>query len=98
MYDFGLSSDQFWDLTPPQFAALSRQHESQRIHNEFGFAQIVATLCNVNRGKDTPAFKPQQFMPSYVEEQHQTEELSPVQIKHALMLAFGTSKQEADGS
>ena len=63
MYDFGLTSEQFWNLTPPQFHALARRHdESMRLHDLWA-ALTSSTIANVYRDdKARPdSYRPKDF-------------------------------------
>lgn len=63
MYDFGLTSQQFWDLTPPQFAALSRRHDQRILHEERGPATTSFIISNLFRGKDQKKLRVEDLMP-----------------------------------
>ncbi|MBX9580476.1 MAG: hypothetical protein K2X87_09225 [Gemmataceae bacterium] len=41
MYDFGLTSDQFWDLTLAQFNALSRRFDAEAAAADFHTARLM---------------------------------------------------------
>ena len=65
MYDFRLSTEQFWELTFPQFAALAERHDLalERLDHQAGV--VASTVANCHRGADDKPFLPKQFMPSY---------------------------------
>lgn len=65
MYDFRLSTEQFWELTFPQFAALAERHDLalERLDHQAGV--VASTVANCHRGADSKPFLPKQFMPSY---------------------------------
>ena len=69
MYDFGLTNDQFWQLTPAQFAALSHRHEQRAKQEDLRTGIIASSLWNVARSicgaSEGEPFTPQQFMPTY---------------------------------
>lgn len=62
MYDFGLTSEQFWELTPAQFYALSERHDARILHEEYGPAQIVCKISSLFAGKSSKKLKVQDFM------------------------------------
>lgn len=101
MYDFGLSSDQFWDLTPPQFEALSERHDTRNERDEFYAGLVASVIANVNRDaeKRPEAFQPKDFMPSQRGSEEEAApiagEMSPDQILAHLKAAF--PPQEAHG-
>lgn len=64
IFDFGLTTDQFWELTPGQLWALGKRFEYAIERQEFGAGLITAAICNVNRPSNSPAMKPEDFMPS----------------------------------
>ena len=49
MYEFGLTPQIFWSLTPAQFNAISRQFDDSRACSDFGFGTIAATIVNCHR-------------------------------------------------
>lgn len=63
MYDLGLTSNQFWDLTPAQFAALSDRHDERIKHEERGHAIVAWVVANLFRSKDAPPLPVETFMP-----------------------------------
>lgn len=65
VYDFGLTSEQFWALTPPQYAALAERHDHATEQDEYRAGIVASTIANTNRGKDTKPFLPQMFMRNY---------------------------------
>lgn len=94
MYDFGLSSDQFWDLTPPQFQVLSDRHDARSEREEFYSGLVCSVIANCNRDekKRPEAFTAKDFMPSYAHETDEPEtkpgEMSPDAILTYLKAAF----------
>lgn len=67
VFDFGLSSEQFWKLTPAQFEALSRRHEIVRQQDDLGFGIVASTVANCHRNpkKRRKPYEPADFMPKY---------------------------------
>lgn len=58
-----LQDDQFWNLTPAQWHALSvcsREMYEKSLH---GAAMISATFVNANSGEDSPVIQPAAFLP-----------------------------------
>jgi hypothetical protein len=47
LYDFGLTEEQFWRLTPAQFGALSKRKDEENRHNDWRFGMIVSTIANL---------------------------------------------------
>ena len=63
-YDLGLSSDEFFSITPRQFDALLKRHRYKVESTEFMFAQLTSWIANTgfrSTEKPTSAFD---FMPS----------------------------------
>lgn len=94
VYDFKLSSEDFWELTPPQFAALSRRHDQHEEHRHFGAGIVASTIANCHRdpqSKPEP-FTPLDFIPRFTGNEGQEEssqhEMTPEQIKQRMMAAF----------
>jgi hypothetical protein len=48
LYHLHLSEDQFWSMTPRQFAALRDQHKIRIRHNELLTAIIAASVVNTS--------------------------------------------------
>ncbi len=92
VYDFRLSSEDFWNLTPPQFAALSRRHDQHQEQKHFGAGVVASTIANCHRDPQSrpEPFKPQDFMPSYVLDDAETPtgEMTAEQIKQRMLAAF----------
>lgn len=87
MYDFGLTSEQFWALTPGQFDALSERHDFRSRREDFHPALVCSTLANCNRASETSkVFEPKDFMPKYGDEE--PEEMSSEDILKHLQAAF----------
>lgn len=68
--ELGLSSDEFYAITPRQLDALARAHQRRLRreveHREFMFAQVTAMVANTGfRGWEKPR-QPLEFMPSRV--------------------------------
>jgi hypothetical protein len=60
-----LESDEFWELSPAEFQALRRIHESVRDEHRSMYAALQAAIHNAwLRGKGRRAFKPSDFLPS----------------------------------
>jgi hypothetical protein len=101
VYDFGLSSEQFWDLTPPQFAALSDRHDDRNQRDEFYSANVASIIANCHRDeKSRPKpYTPKDFMPSYAaEEEAQATpgDMSPDAILTYLKAAFPPREVKED--
>ena len=63
IFDFGISEDHFWRLTPAKFFYLSRRAEAKVEQDDFRMAYILATICNANRSRKQRALKPADFLP-----------------------------------
>ena len=97
MYDFGLSDEQFWELTPPQFSALSARFDQQNKILDYRAAIIASTIANTSRSKDDPPFTPKQFMPDYGDEEEEIEEQSAEAMMEALKALFPPAPPEDHG-
>lgn len=51
VYDLGVRSEDFFDLTPAQFTALSERREEDAKYHDFRFGMIISTMINMFRGK-----------------------------------------------
>lgn len=105
VYDFKLSSEDFWELTPPQFAALSRRHDQNQERSLFGAGIIASTIANCHRDPQSrpDPFTPQDFLPRHDDDESDSGgEMTPEQIKQRMMAAFPKIPehlmQEANGS
>jgi hypothetical protein len=63
-YDLGLSSEEFFSLTPRQLDALIRRHERASKEREFLFAQLTQSVVNFSPVHPKEPAKLQAFMPS----------------------------------
>jgi hypothetical protein len=68
VYDFGLPEEQFLDLTPAKFRALSKRHEHRNQLEDYRAGVIASLLFNIHRGK-SPAKGPDAFFRSLAEEE-----------------------------
>jgi len=75
VYDLGLTTEQFWALTPAQFAALSERHDARILHEERCHALAPWVISNMFRGQDQPAVPIETFIPHAP--RPELEELSP---------------------
>jgi hypothetical protein len=64
--DLGLSSDEFYSLTPRNLTALRDRHERKIKSNEFLFGQLTSYMVNFSMCRPDPPTKPSDFMPSYI--------------------------------
>ena len=93
VYDFRLSSEDFWELTPPQFAALARRHDQHQEQSHLGAGIVASTIANCHRdpqSKPEP-FTPLDFIPRFTAEEEppkQSGEMTPEQIKQYMMAVF----------
>lgn len=99
MYDFGLTSQQFWDLTPSQFAALSKRHDQRILHEERGPATTSFIISNLFRGKDQKKLRVEDIMPHgfLVEPSGNDEDFSKLSVaekKERLALIFPRGGQK----
>jgi hypothetical protein len=67
VYDFGLTEEQFLDLTPAKFRALSKRHELKNQLEDYRAGVIASLLYNIHRGKSA-AKGPEAFFRSLAEE------------------------------
>ena len=94
MYDYGLTDEQFWNLTPPQYYALSERHDQANRHQDLRTGIVSSTIANCHRdAKERPEpFTAQDFMPSYGDEDEKerrsSKEMSGDQIMTRMLAAF----------
>jgi hypothetical protein len=79
VYDFGLTDEQFWNLTAAQFNALSRRFDNDSKRDDFRFANLISILANIHRDQEKrpQPFTALDFMPQYEgdEEEEKTPEI-----------------------
>jgi len=63
-YDLGLTSDEFYALTPRQFDALLKRKEHADTMQEFLFGQLASVTANFSMSRPKNPTTPQDFMPS----------------------------------
>jgi len=68
IYDFKLTEEQFFDLTPAKFRALGKRHELRNQLEDYRAGVIASLLYNIHRGKGT-AKGPEAFFRSLREEE-----------------------------
>jgi hypothetical protein len=93
-----LREEDFWSLTPLQFAMLSERYDIDRKNKDLGPGIVASTVANCHRGKTQRPFKAEDFMPKYGMEIEQTQ--TPEQMHQYwqtfVMPAF--SKEVMDGN
>lgn len=77
MFNFGLSSDDFWRLTPAQFSALADRFDESVKRSDLPAGIIASTVANCNRRTGTKMFAPKDFMPKYGDEMKQGDPKDP---------------------
>lgn len=83
VYDLGLTSEQFWSITPAQLYSLFDRKKIDIFRADWRSGIVCATLANCNKPKNHPAFKPTQFMPD-----NDIMEEEPEQTPDELLAAF----------
>lgn len=63
VYDFGLSPADAWGLDFNEFHRLLKRHTEAEERAYYRTGIIASVIANVNRGKNTKAYKPEDFMP-----------------------------------
>jgi hypothetical protein len=63
-YDLGLTSEDFYALTPRQFDALVKRRERDAQEQEFLTAQLTAAVVNFSMCHPKEPVSPRDFMPS----------------------------------
>lgn len=71
VYDYGLTSEEFYDLTPRQFHALTLRHKEA--HERVEMLMGITTAAQVNHSFCTPKkpYCPADFMPSQLVKREQ---------------------------
>jgi hypothetical protein len=64
VYDLGLTSEDFYSLTPRKYDALVKRWEREREHSEFMLAQLTSSVINFSTCRPKESVKPQELMPS----------------------------------
>lgn len=91
VYDLGLSTEQFLELTPVMFSALLERYQGEQQYNDFRAGTIVSTIANICRDKKTPAYTPAFFFPSLKEAEKNAsrkQKMSADQIKLLLQTYY----------
>jgi len=87
VFDYGLTSEAFWRLTPAQFWAVSKRYDQGVERQEFGPALVTSTIVNALRGKNDAAVSPRDFMPSFQEHQEAPSKSSATSVEQSVALA-----------
>lgn len=83
VYDLGLTSEQFWSITPAQLYSLIDRKKIDLFRADWRSGIICATLANINRKSGSKEFKPTQFMP-----ENDIIDTEPEQSPEELLAAF----------
>lgn len=62
--ELGMSAEEFWQLTPRQFAALLARKREQREYHELLMGVLASTVANYSFGAPKKPRVPTDFMPS----------------------------------
>jgi hypothetical protein len=62
MYYFRLSVEEFWDLTPAQYAELAKRKEEDDKKQDWRIGVLVSTVINMFAGKDGARVAPLEVM------------------------------------
>lgn len=57
----GLSSEEFWHLTPRELQDFFEVRNEQQHHEDIRFGLIASVIVNVNRSKGAAMVRPEQF-------------------------------------
>lgn len=87
--DLGLTSAQFWALTPVQFFALCERKKQELYREDLRMGILASLTANIHRGKNQSAFKPQDFMP-LADIVEYTEELEAEELHHKFLAIMGS--------
>src|SRR6185312_12893062 len=99
-YDLGLTSDEFYALTPRQFDALLKRKEHADTMQEFLFGQLAAMTANFSMAPPKKPARPQDFMPSQWGKAAKPKRRSKRTITRTLNRIFGVvhvADQSTDG-
>lgn len=107
MYDFGITEEQFLQLTPAKFAALSERHDYSVHQAEFRAGLICSIIANANRDekKRPQPYTAYDFVPRYDEGDDDdpprpkpaAPEMTDEQVLRYMKAAFPKRKKEARG-
>jgi hypothetical protein len=88
-HDHGLTWTEFQDMTLAEFEALEARRMIAVRHARFNAALIASHLYNANRGADTDAVSPFDYLPGYERSEEDIEaEKTRKSVKHAISVAF----------
>lgn len=90
IFDFGLSEEVFWNLTPAQFWALSeRKNENTRLA-DYRAGLIASILFNVNKSKTEPVKSAIDFFHSFddLKKEQKANAMKPEQINDMMFKMF----------
>lgn len=93
MFDLGLTSEQFWALTPAQLAEMRKRYERRIERSEFGPALICLTIAQALGVKDRTVYD---WMPSKAKGHNENKAASDLRAKVlALAKFYGGAIQNA---
>jgi len=84
-YDLGLTSEEFFALTPRQFDALQKRHKSKAESNELLFGQLTSWVANTGFRSTEKPTKPADFMPSKWANKAEQKPLATVRRKRSII-------------
>ena len=64
-YDLGLTTEEFWRLTPRMFHMLYARHREALLHREMVAAFTTAAVINFSMGAPKQPVPPVRFMPNH---------------------------------
>ena len=96
-YDFGLSWDEFEELTPKMFQALCKRRNVRIKYERYANAQTAAAVYNVNRhSADDPMVRPFDFI---MDDEQASQRVSKIRFKKFIQktigqMPFGTPREK----
>jgi len=73
-YDLRLGEDEFWHLTPRQYAALVERHEEAMEWQDYRAGLVASVIANSVPRKGGRVYKPSDFMPTKRKQKQTAEE------------------------
>jgi hypothetical protein len=96
VYNLGLTTDQFFDLSLRQYDALVCRMNEQTKYEDYRASIIGCTIINMFAGKGSKTVSPDTFFASLKGELDKAKkhpEMTPAQMKQMMMLRFPPTNQ-----
>lgn len=94
--EFGLTKEQFLDLSPAEFFALCKAKKSEDRKADLRAGLVAATILNLFRGKNDAPFQPLDFFSQHQDEEYESREERQDRARNIMRQGMLLIKEKAE--